>query len=227
MQPRGTIGGTGTQAGEAIALKRHGLGAHQAGHQHQAMTRGAQLINDAVTLGGVKARTPFSFSCAGHRHRRGGIGSRPARRADARGVHPAAGDVEVVRPSSLGSTLAIVAAATTRYLRRPGYVALNAAADPAVRGAVRRRGHRATCARVCSIATGAGTDTLVFTVQKSSDGGATWADTALTCTITGNSAKSASDLTDAAVLAAGDVLAVKMVSNGTTAVNPGFAVDVT
>lgn len=70
-----------------------------------------------------------------------------------------------------------------------------------------------------------GTDTVAFTVRTSSDNGATWAATTLTCTITGN-AKAASDLTHFPAVTAGDLLSVQMVSSAGTAATPfiGFEV---
>jgi|SRR6185312_1081229 len=61
----------------------------------------------------------------------------------------------------------------------------------------------------------AGTDTLIFTVQTSTDNGGTWTDSALTCTITGT-AKAASDTTHAVAVAAGTLIAIKVVSSGAT-----------
>lgn len=52
----------------------------------------------------------------------------------------------------------------------------------------------------------------VFTVQSSSDHGATWGDVATTCTMTGTDQSCSSVVT--ATLAVGDLLAVKIVRNG-------------
>lgn len=70
-----------------------------------------------------------------------------------------------------------------------------------------------------------GTDTVAFTVRKSSDNGATWSSTTLTCTITGT-AKGASDTTHAPAVTAGDLLSVQMVSSAGTAATPAIAFEV-
>ncbi len=70
-----------------------------------------------------------------------------------------------------------------------------------------------------------GADTVAFTIQKSSDNGATWSDTTLTCTITG-AAKGNSDTTHAPAVAAGDLLAVKMVSSAATAADPSVGFEI-
>ena len=70
-----------------------------------------------------------------------------------------------------------------------------------------------------------GTDTVAFTIQKSSDNGATWSDTTLTCTVTGT-AKGNSDTTHAPSVAAGDLLAVKMVSSAATAADPSVGFEI-
>lgn len=60
-----------------------------------------------------------------------------------------------------------------------------------------------------------GTDSDIYTVQKSSDNGGTWADTTLTATITG-AAKSAQDIAHTPAVAAGDILAIKVVASATS-----------
>jgi hypothetical protein len=71
-----------------------------------------------------------------------------------------------------------------------------------------------------------GSDTVAVTVQKSSDNGNTWADTALTCTVSA-ALFSATDLTHSAVLAAGDILAIKLVSSAGTAAGACVSFDIT
>lgn len=61
-----------------------------------------------------------------------------------------------------------------------------------------------------------GSDTYAVTVQKSTDNGATWSNTALTCTVTGAN-KSNSDTTNRPTVAAGNLLAIKAVSSAGTA----------
>lgn len=62
----------------------------------------------------------------------------------------------------------------------------------------------------------AGSDTVICTVQKSSDKGATWTDTALTATIPA-AGTATYDTTHAVAIAKGDLLAVEAVSSGATA----------
>lgn len=104
--------------------------------------------------------------------------------------------------------------AATKYLPRAGNVA-SAQAPLAI---VTRAGVLRSLRVSLNVAPG-GSDTAIFTVQKSSDNGATWTDTTLTCTVTG-SAKSASDTTHFPAVAAGDLLAVKAVSSAGTAAGP-------
>lgn len=104
--------------------------------------------------------------------------------------------------------------AATKYLPRSGNVA---AAQVSV-GVATRAGILRNLRVGLNVAPG-GADTVIFTAQKSSDQGATWTDTTLTATITG-SAKSASDTTHAPAVAAGDWVAVKMVSSAGTAAGP-------
>jgi hypothetical protein len=68
---------------------------------------------------------------------------------------------------------------------------------------------------VASTAPG-GSDTVVITVQKSSDKGATWTDTALAATIPA-AGTATYDLTNEVAIAKGDLLAVEAVSSGATA----------
>lgn len=64
-----------------------------------------------------------------------------------------------------------------------------------------------------------GSDTVILTAQKSSDMGATWSDTTLTCTITG-AATSCTDTSHTPAVALYDWLAFKLVSSGNTAAGP-------
>lgn len=110
--------------------------------------------------------------------------------------------------------------AATEYAPRSG----NVASAQVPLGVATRAGIIRNLRASLSVAPG-GADTVVFTVQKSSDQGATWTDTTVTCTITG-AAKSAADTTHAPAVAAGDLLAVKMVSSAGTAAGPvaGFEI---
>lgn len=111
--------------------------------------------------------------------------------------------------------------ASTKYMSR-GAAAV--AASAVVIGTVTRAGVLRRLYANLLTAPG-GSDTVAFTIQKSSDNGGTWSDTTLTCTITG-SAKGNSDTTHAPSVAAGDLLAVKMVSNTTTAADPSVGFEI-
>jgi hypothetical protein len=100
-------------------------------------------------------------------------------------------------------------AAGTKYLGGAGYTAAAAAQI------VLFVSHSAQSIRYLACTAGTapgGVVSDVLTVQKSSDQGATWADTASTCTLTGAAQTCFSAST--ALLAAYDQLAVKIVRNG-------------
>jgi hypothetical protein len=61
-----------------------------------------------------------------------------------------------------------------------------------------------------------GTDTYIVTIQRSTDDGANYTDTTLTCTVTGSDLDSY-DNTNVPTVAEGDILAIKAVSSGATA----------
>jgi len=111
--------------------------------------------------------------------------------------------------------------AATKYMSR-GAAAV--AASAVVIGTVTRAGVLRRLYANLLTAPG-GSDTVAFTIQKSSDNGGTWSDTTLTCTITG-SAKGNSDTTHAPSVAAGDLLAVKMVSSAGTAADPSVGFEI-
>jgi hypothetical protein len=67
---------------------------------------------------------------------------------------------------------------------------------------------------ICETAPG-GSDTGIFTVQVSTDKGANWTDTALTCTVPA-AGTVASDTTHKVVVASGSYLAIKEVQSGAT-----------
>lgn len=218
VQPRGTIGGSGANAGEAIALKVQGLGRIKVA-ANQAISRFSQLIADATSLGAVKARTAYSFSATVIGFAQEALSSSSSVQMGEAYISPQV--VEIVRSINAGCAGAITAA--TKYLATPGQA--KASAQVALY-AVRFTGEVIRNLSVNLATAPGGSDTVVTTVQKSSDNGATWTDTALTCTITGT-AKAATDLTDAVTLTAGDLLAVKVVSSAGTAADCIATFDVT
>lgn len=217
--PRGTVGGSGSAAGEAIALTRQGLVRIKQAFS-TVITRGAQLVANATNLGTVSARTAYSFSAKviGFAEEAQTTGSSGNNMLEAY-VQPQV--VEIVRPVTGGCAGAITAA--TKYLATPGQT--KAAAQVALYRA--RFTGEVIRNLSCNLVTApGGADTVAFTVQKSSDNGGTWADTALTATIS-TTGKSATDLTNSAVLTAGDLLAIKADSSAGTAADATVTFDVT
>lgn len=113
--------------------------------------------------------------------------------------------------------------AATKYLDVLDSAKTVAAAQK-VLGVINRAGYIRNAIFNLKVAPG-GTDTVVFTVQKSSDRGGTWSDTTITATIAGASVSNAA-AGPSAVLASGDMLAVKMVSSAGTAAGPTAAFEV-
>jgi hypothetical protein len=182
---------------------------------------GDQAWSDAT--GKVIKRAPFSFSglVLGQFDEGFTAGANP----EYRGVELFPHYVEVIRAITAASMDTFAAA--TRYIGAPG-VALNAAQIPIYRA--RFAGEVIRNLAVSLVTAPGGADTVVFTVMKSSDNGATWTDTALTATISGASkvpADPAAVLALSATLAAGDLLAVKAVSSAITAAKPTVTFDVT
>jgi len=215
---RGVIGGSGSAAGDAIALKRHGLGRLKAAIS-TAFTRGAQLIADATTLGAVKPRTPYSISAKVIGFAEEALSSSAAVQMLEAFIHPI--DVEVVRCISAFAPTTFPAA--TRYVGGAG-VALSSTVVPVYRA--RFAGEVVRNLSTNLLTAPGGSDTIITTLQKSSDNGATWTDLALTTTITG-AGKTATDLVNTATLAAGDLLAIKAVSTAITAAGLSATFDVT
>lgn len=109
-------------------------------------------------------------------------------------------------------------AATTAYLPGPGDAGAGLTNAQRILYIVTRSG---TLGKLnASIKTApAGADTVILTVQKSTDRGASWSDTSLTCTITGASTN-CQDNIDAPSTTALDWLAIKLVSSANTAAGP-------
>lgn len=213
----GAVGGSGTTAGEPISVTRQGL-TRVLLKNGTSSTRGGKLIASA-TLGYVQPYTDFSFSAWI-------LGTaEEAATADSTSYHVEAYIQPflqaVVRPVNAGCAGTITAA--TKYL---GDVSQAKASAQVVRYMARFTGEVIRNLSCNLVTAPGGTDTVAFTVQKSSDNGATWSDTALTATITGT-AKSATDLTHTETLTAGDLLAVKAVSSAGTAADAFVVFDVT
>ena len=215
----GTIGGSGAAANEEISCQRLGL-AKLLTSPSTVTTRGAQAIADSgANLGNAKVRTPYSSSAIviGQFEEGHTVGA-AAEHVEAE-VRPQI--VEVVRPVTFGA-LGVVTAATV-YGNGVG-IAKATAQVPLY--CARFDGETVRNLGLALATAPGGADTVAVTLQKSVDGGANWTDLAVTATITG-AAKAASDLTHSAILAAGDLLAAKLVSSAGTAAGLCGTFDVT
>ena len=214
----GTVGGSGTTATDPIEMTRQGL-TRVVVTAGDSVTRGQDGEADADTLGNVQGRTAYSrsgYSLGTFEESYSGSAT-----SDQVEFYANPRLVELVRQVTGGTTSTF--GANTRYLTPPGA----ALSSSQVALYIARFAGETIRNLWANLATApGGTDTVVFTVMKSSDNGATWSDTTLTCTITGT-AKSASDLTHAVTLAAGDLLCIKAVSNATTAAVATATFDVT
>ena len=216
--PDGTAnyGAAATTPAEPINAQKLGL-ASALVPAAQQVTAGDQAVTDANGM--FVPRTPFSVSAFvfGQFDETKLIGSVAAFAALELLPHY----IETVRPILAGCAGAITGA--TKYL---GDVSQAKAAAQVPRYVCRFTGETIRNLAASLITAPGGADTVVFTVQKSSDNGATWTDTALTCTISA-AGKAASDLTHSASLTAGDLLAVKAVSSAGTAADATVTFDVT
>lgn len=185
----------------------------------QTANRGDHAV-PADTTGAIKSRTLYSFS-------QNVVGTLPQTKTAG-----AADDfiecdlaprlVEIVRPVVGGATTALGAA--TKYATAPGQAGAAAQIPLYI---ARFTGETVRNLSVNIATAPGGADTVIFTIQKSSDNGGTWTDTTITCTPVAGTGKAASDLTHSVSLTAGDMLAVKMVSSNTTAAAITVAFDVT
>lgn len=214
----GFVGGAGTVAGDPVATTRQGLTKAKL-TTLLAVTRGQPIEADPGTLGNVRGRTPYS---------RSGWVLGTAEEARTAGstdedleIYAQPYFVECVRQVTGQCTGTVTAA--TKYLTAPGST-VAAAQIPLY--CARFAGETIRNLNAWATTAPGGADTGIYTVQKSSDNGATWTDTTLTATISA-AGKAASDLTHAVVLAAGDLLAIKVVSSNTTLAGCGATFDVT
>ena len=216
-----TVGVEPNTAGDAtlpdlLLAQKQGI-AHALVPSGTSASEGDQAWTNA--LGKFIKRVPYSFSgfVAGQFDESFTAGSSD----EWRGIELIPQVIEVCRPVLSGCTGTITA--DTKYM---GDRSQAKAAAQVPRYAVRFTGEKIRNLWVSLITAPGGVDTVVVTVQKSSDDGATWSDTALTCTVTG-AAKSNSDLTHVVSLTAGDLLAVKAVSSAGTAADCTVVFDAT
>src|SRR5579871_1490495 len=167
-------------------------------------SQGDQAWSNASGL--LVSRVPFSFSgfILGQFDESRAVGANP----ELVGVELLPQYLEICRNVG-GFAAAAPAAGATKY-GALGTVAVQNAQSP-----LYIAGYAGEAVRNLKVSVGTApgaNESLAFTVQKSSDNGATWTDTALTCTVSGT-AKAAVDLSHAVTLAAGDLLALKMVAS--------------
>lgn len=218
----GVMGGGGTTQGEEISIQKLGY-AKLLVSPHVATQLGGQVIADgAPNLGNVRQRVPFSSSAMvlGHFEEARQVGNAP----------------ELVEGEVRPSWLELVRAVTggepgstplgnnvTRYLGPPGS-ALSQSPVPLYRARFDGEVVRSLGATLQALPSQ--NETVTVTVVKSSDGGTTWTDLAVSCQFAGPQA-AVDDLIRWVVLARGDLLALKVVSYSATAAGLIASFDVT
>jgi len=218
----GVMGGGGTLEGEEISVQKLGY-AKLLVSPNVATGLGGQVIADvAPNLGNVRQRVPYSASAMilGTFEEARQVGTAPELVEGE--VRPTA--IELVRTvtgaepggTPLGNNV-------TRYLGPPGS-ALAQAPVALYRARFDGEAVRNLGATVTTLPSA--NETVTVTVVKSSDGGATWADLAVSCQLAGPQ-RAADDLVRWVVLAKGDLLALKAVSFSATAAGLIATFDVT
>ncbi len=144
--------------------------------------------------------------------------------AEYRAAHLQQQVVEVVRPITVSQPLkTTVLGAATVFGTGPG-LAFSAAAVALY--VARFTGETIRNLSVSLTTAPGGADTVIVAVMKSSDNGATYSATAVTCTISA-AAKAATDLVNTASLTAGDIVAVRAISSAGTAAGCAISFDIT
>jgi hypothetical protein len=216
----GYMAGPGSVVGEEVSVQKLGYARFLAS-PNVAVAVGGQVIADsAPNLGNVKQRIPFSSSAyvLGTFEESHQVGNAPELvEGECRPTW-----TELVRPLT-GVALGAIGNNVTRYVGAPG-VPLSQTPLPLYRArfddeAVRNLGVTLQTAPAQG-------ETVMVTISKSSDGGTTWVDTTLTCTINGP-LLTGTDLTHWPLLASGDLLALKVVSYSTAAAGLVATCDVT
>lgn len=218
----GVMGGDGTLEGEEVSIQKLGY-AKLLVSPGVATNLGGQVIADGPpNLGNVRERVPYSASAMvlGHFEEARQVGSAP----------------ELVEGEVRPSWLELVRAVTggepggapignnvTRYLGPPGSAVAQA---PVALYRARFDGEAVRNLGATLGAAPSANETVTVTVVKSSDGGATWTDLAVSCQFAGPQS-AADDLVRWIVLAHGDLLALKVVSFSTTAAGLVVSFDVT
>jgi hypothetical protein len=219
----GFMGGSGTTLGEEISIQKLGYGKFLV--SPQASTElGGNVIADssAGNLGNAIQRVPYSHSAwlLGHFEEARQVGAGP---------ELVEGEVlttmlEVIRSITAASPAATpIGNNVTRYLGAPG-TAVSQTPVPLYRA--RFSGEVVRNLGVTLAVAPATNETMSVNVVHSSDGGKTWQDLPLACPLTPQQATDA-NLTDSAVLAAGDVVGVKVVSYSAAAAGLVVSLDIT
>ncbi len=214
------VGGTGTAAGESITLKLQGAGILVL-DANQSCTVGDELIASAGTLGTVKSRTGFSGSCYVVGIAQETLSSSTSTQRVEAYINPM--KVENRASVSVSQPLKTTTiGALTAYGSGLGLAFSAAAVGLYV---ARFAGETIANLGIQAAAAPGGADTVIATIYTSTDDGNTWAARATTCTMTG-AAKSASDLANQYVLAAGEIVALQFVSSGALAAGVSASFDV-
>jgi hypothetical protein len=218
----GVIGGAGTQRGEEISCQRLGYAKLLVSSNVTTALGGQVIADSAPNLGNVRQRVPYSASALvlGQFEEARQVGTSPELIEGE--VRPTW--LELVRqvtgsqPSGtpIGNNV-------TRWLGAPG-VALSQAPIALYRS--RFGGETVRSLGATLAIRPADGETVQVTIARSQDGGLTFVDTPVTCTMTGPQS-AAEDLTRLLVLARGDVLGLKVVSFSTPAAGLTVTFDVT
>lgn len=218
----GYMGGAGGVAGEELSIQRLGYAKFLASPEVVTRVGGQVIADSAPNLGNVRQRVPFSASALvlGQFEEDHVVGNAPELvEGECRPTW-----MELVRTiTGVAPAGSPIGNNVTRYLGAPG-TPLSQTPVPLYRARFADETVRSLGVTL-EVAPAAG-ETVTVTVVKSSDGGTTWADTAVTCTINGPK-MAADDLVHWIVLGAGELLALKVVSYSTPAAGLVATCDVT
>lgn len=218
----GFMGGSGTTQGEEISVQKLGYAKFLASPNLNTSLGGQVIADGPPNLGMVRERVPYSHSAhvLGHFEEAHQVGAAPELVEGE--VRPTW--LEVVRSiTAVAPAGAAIGNNVTRYLGTPGS-ALSQTPVPLYRArfggeAIRNLG------ATLDLAPAQG-EIITVTIVRSSDGGATWNDSDVSCRFIGP-ARVADDLVRWDVLQRGDLLALKVVSFSAAAAGLVASFDVT
>jgi len=218
----GVMGGGGTTQGEEISIQKLGY-AKLLASPNVATQLGGQVIADGPpNLGNVRQRVPWSSSAQvlGHFEEARQVGNAPEHVEGE--VRPAW--LEIVRAVTGGEPGSVpLGNNVTRYLGPPGSALSQ---SPVALYRARFDGEVVRSLGATLQLQPSQNETVTVTVVKSSDGGTTWIDLAVSCQFAGP-VSAADDLVRWVVLARGDLVALKVVSYSATAAGLIASLDVT